>query len=275
MIRTKTKEEIEILREGGKILANIIENIGKKIQSGVSTGDLEKLAEKMMKEAGGRPAFKNLMMPDGRPYPSVLCTSIDNEVVHAPAIPARVLKHGQIIKIDIGMEYPLTQEKRAGRIVNKYSDLGGYYTDMAKTFIVGDASDEIKKFVKTTEECLQIGIEQARPGNSLNDIGKSIQRHAESNGYSVVRDMVGHGVGHDVHESPQVPHFEVKDGSMPNAKLRPGMVIAIEPMINMGGWRIMPDKDGFTWVTVDGSLSAQFEHTIAITEKGPVVLTEI
>ena len=144
---------------------------------------------------------------------------------------------------------------------------------MARTFVVGEVSPKIEKFVSTVEECLTIGIKKVLPGNDLNDIGKAIQKHAEKQGYSVVRDMVGHGVGHEVHESPQVPHYEVKDGSMNIIKLKPGMVIAIEPMINFGDWQIELAKDGFTWVTRDNSLSAQFEHTVVITEDGYEILT--
>lgn len=270
MIRIKTKKEIEILREGGKKLALILDNLIKMSKPGLSTEFLEKEALRMMKEIGGRPAFKDLEMFNDVYFPSALCTSINNEVVHAPAIPGRILKNGDILTIDIGMEYPLNGEYK-----NKYSKLGGYYTDMARTVIVGEASDAIKKFVRTVRECLDLGITQAKPGNNLNDIGKAIQRHAEKNGYSVVRDMVGHGVGHEVHEAPQVPHYEVRDGSMEIYTLKPGMVIAIEPMLNMGSWEIESAEDNFTFVTKDGSLSAQFEHTIAITEKGNIVITDL
>ena len=270
MIRIKTKKEIEILRDGGKKLALILDNLVKMVQPGISTEDLEREALKMMKEIGGRPAFKDLEMFNDVYFPSALCTSINDEVVHAPAIPGRVLNNSDVLKLDIGMEYPLN-----GKYKNKYSELKGYYTDMARTVIVGDASEEIKKFVRTTKECLDLGIAQVKPGNNLNDIGRAIQKHAEKNGYSVVRDMVGHGVGHEVHESPQVPHYEVKDGSIENYILKQGMVIAIEPMLNMGSWEIKSVDDNFTFITSDGSMSAQFEHTIAITEKGNIVITDL
>lgn len=272
MIRIKTKQEIGIIRLGGVILANIIDKIGKEIRPGVSTADLDRLAQDLIAIAGGRPSFFRLKMAPGLFFPSAICASIDNEVVHAPAVPGRILKNGQIIKIDIGMEYPL-DGSLAGAPRNKHSTQGGYYTDMAKTFIVGDAPKKTKDLVRVTEECLQLGIAQALPGKNLNDIGRAIQRHAESQGFSVVRDMVGHGVGHSLHEAPQVPHYEVKDGSMKIEKLKPGMVIAIEPMINQGGYKIKPGDDDLTWVTADGSLSAQFEHTVAVTEEGNEVLT--
>jgi len=268
MIRIKTKKEIEILRDGGKKLSFILDSVAKLAQVGVSTETLEKKALEMMKEIGGRPAFKDLEMFNDVYFPSALCTSINDEVVHAPAIPGRILQNGDVLKIDIGMEYPLN-----GKYKNKYSELKGYYTDMARTVIVGEASMEVQKFVKITKECLELGIAQVKPGNNLADIGKAIQKHAEKNGYSVVRDMVGHGVGHEVHEEPQVPHYEVKDGSMKMHVLKPGMVIAIEPMLNMGSWEIESADDNFTFVTKDGSLSAQFEHSIAVTEKGHIVIT--
>ena len=270
MIRIKTKKEIEILRDGGKKLAFILDNLVKLSKPGVSTAFLEEEALRMMKEIDARPAFKDLEMFNDVYFPSTLCTSINDEVVHAPAIPGRVLNNGDVLKLDIGMEYPLNKEPR-----NKYSDLGGYYTDMARTVIVGEASPDVEKFVRTTKECLDLGIAQVKPGNNLNDIGRAIQKHAEKNGYSVVREMVGHGVGHEVHEDPQVPHYEVKDGSMKIYTLKPGMVIAIEPMLNMGSWEIESADDNFTFITKDGSLSAQFEHTIAITEKGHIVITDL
>jgi methionyl aminopeptidase len=270
MIRIKTKKEIEILRDGGKKLALILDNLVKLSKPGVSTAFLEKEALRMMKEIGGRPAFKDLEMFNDVYFPSALCTSINDEVVHAPAIPGRILKNGDVLTIDIGMEYPLH-----GKYKNKYSELEGYYTDMARTVIIGEASDEIKKLVRVTKECLDLGIAQVKPGNNLNDIGRAIQKHAEKNGYSVVREMVGHGVGHEVHEAPQVPHYEVKDGSLEIYELKSGMVIAIEPMLNMGSWEIESTDDNFTFITKDGSLSAQFEHTIAITEKGHIIITDL
>jgi len=272
MIKKKTKEEIEILLEGGKILSGIMKELEGMIKPDISTADLERKANQIIDEKGGRPAFKNLIMPDGRKYPSALCTSIDNEVVHAPSIPGRILREGQIVKIDMGMEYPINKKNKV--LKNKHSVLGGYYTDMAKTFIVGKVDEGTRKFVDTTKECLALGIAQVKPGNTLNDIGKAIQTHAENNGYSVVREMVGHGVGHEVHEAPQIPHYEIAESGLPNISLEPGMVIAIEPMLNMGAWHIEELTSGFTFVTTDGSLSAQFEHTIAVTGSGNIIITE-
>jgi len=272
MIRLKTKEEIKILREGGKKLASVLNMVAEKAVPGATTGELEALACALIQEAGGRPAFKNLPMGNDLVFPTALCTSINDEIVHAPALPARTLKSGDIVGIDIGMEYPIKyQDDRSPR--NKYSRLGGYYTDMAVTLIVGAVDAEIKALVDTTKEALDLGIKKVKPGNTLNDIGKTIQIFVEARGFSVVRDLVGHGVGHKIHEDPPVPNYAFVDSGWRDTVLKPGMVIAIEPMINMGSWQIRQNSDGFAYLTADGSLSAHFEHTIAVTEDGCEVLT--
>src|SRR3989339_2015323 len=272
MIRLKTKEEIKILREGGKKLASVLNMVAEKAVPGATTGELEALACALIQEAGGRPAFKNLPMGNDLVFPTALCTSINDEIVHAPALPARTLKSGDIVGIDIGMEYPIKyQDDRSPR--NKYSRLGGYYTDMAVTLIVGAVDAEIKALVDTTKEALDLGIKKVKPGNTLNDIGKTIQIFVEARGFSVVRDLVGHGVGHKIHEDPPVPNYAFVDSGWRDTVLKPGMVIAIEPMINMGSWQIRQNDGGFAYLTVDGSLSAHFEHTIAVTEDGCEVLT--
>jgi methionyl aminopeptidase len=269
MNNIKTKEEIEIIRQGGKILARILGEVVQVIRPGVSTGELEEIACRLMEEAGGRPAFKNHQMPDGSLFPTALCASINDEVVHGAALPSRVLKEGDIIGLDVGMEYPLEGNFKK----NKYSKKGGYYTDMAATIAVGEVGEQVVKLLSVTKKALELGIEQVKPGNTLNDIGRAIQRYVEANGFSVVRELVGHGVGYDVHEEPQVPNFEIIDKSMKNMELKSGMVIAIEPMVNMGGWRIDSGDDGFSIVTADGSLSAHFEHTVAVTEEGYEIMT--
>lgn len=267
----KTKEEIELIREGGIILAEIMNKLSLMVEPGINTEVLEKEVLRIMKEKGGRPAFRGYMMPNGKGFPSALCTSINHEIVHAPAIPGRVLKSGDIIGIDMGMEYPYNSDKKPR---NKYSQGGGYYTDMARTFLIGDVVPDVKKLVEVTERSLYLAIEQVRPGNTLNDIGRAIQRYAEKNGFSVVRELVGHGVGYSVHEDPQVPHYEITDKSIPNIILQPGMVLAIEPMINMGVWKISDGDDGFTFETADRSLSAHFEHTVVVTDKGCDIITK-
>ncbi|MCK5211606.1 type I methionyl aminopeptidase [Candidatus Parcubacteria bacterium] len=270
MIRIKTKEEIKILRKGGQILAAILHELIQMVQPGISTGELETRALVLIKEAGGKPSFKNHEMPNGEKFPTALCTSINEEVVHAPALPSRTLRNGDIIGIDIGMIYPFPNTSQP---INKHSKNGGYFTDMSKTVIVGEVSKDIKKLVDTARECLYAGIKQIKPGNDLNDIGSAIQGLAESRNYSVVRELVGHGVGHEVHEEPQVPNYKIEDASLKNVKLKPGMVLALEPMVNMGTWRVTSAENGLAIVTEDKSLSAHFEHTVAVTDKGFEILT--
>ncbi|MEA3463572.1 MAG: type I methionyl aminopeptidase [Patescibacteria group bacterium] len=277
MIIIKTEKEIAIIRQGGKILANILKKLIAEVKPGVTTGHLEKMACELIKQAGGRPSFKGYKsMHDAQGFPTALCASINNEVVHAPAIPSRRLNTGDIIDIDIGMEYPIfaTQSRgiAADRPVNADSEMGGYYTDMSATTPVGKISKQAKKLINVTRKSLELAIKQVKPGNSLNDIGKAIQQYVESQGFSVVRDLVGHGVGVAVHEEPQVPNYEIANPK-DNIILKPGMVIAIEPMVNIEDWKVKNGKDGFTIVTADGSLSAHFEHTVAVTEKGCRVLT--
>lgn len=260
MIIYKTKEEIARIKEGGQILAKILYQIRKEVKPGVDTAHLEEIACRLIREAGGRPSFKGYKSGD-KPFPTALCTSINNEVVHAPAIPARVLNGGDIIGIDIGMEYPFRKGEQ------------GFYTDMAETVAVGKISEQAKKLIKVTRECLDLAIRQMKPKNTLNDIARAVQTHAEKNGFSVVRDLVGHGVGKAVHEAPNVPNFVIDNGF--DIVLEPGMVLAVEPMVNMGSSKIKTGKDGMSIMTADGGLSAHFEHTVAITEKGHDVLTQL
>jgi len=280
MIIIKTKKEIAIMREGGKILAGILKKLVSEVNPGITTGHLEKMACDLIKKAGGRPSFKGYKsMHDAKGFPTALCTSINNEIVHAPALPPRKLNSGDIIDIDIGMEYPTyapplaRSGATAGKPVNKGSGMGGYYTDMSVTVPVGKISKQAKKLINVTKKSLKLAIEQVKPGNSLNDIGRAIQQYVEAEGFSVVHELVGHGVGIAVHEEPQVPNYEIIDDSMDNVILKPGMVIAIEPMVNVGGWKVKTGDDGFTIVTADGSLSAHFEHSVAVMEKGYEVLT--
>lgn len=276
MVYKKNSEEINIIRLGGRILAQILKELVAEVKPGVSTLALENILVKRIKEAGGRPAFKDYDMGDGLYFPSALCASINEEVVHGTAIPGRLLKSGDIIDLDIGMEWPVDPSVRAkiGAPVNKFSKDGGFYTDMCTTVAVGKISAEAKKLLKISRECLEAGIKQARPGNTLNDIGKTIQAIAEMHGYGVVRDLVGHGVGYMAHEDPNVFNYAIPTRSRENLVLEPGMVIAIEPMINMGTWKVDMADNNFTVVSADGSLSAHFEHTVAITEDGPEILTK-
>jgi methionyl aminopeptidase len=231
-----------------QIVADTIEMLSEYVIAGASLIDLDNKAEEYIVSCGARPAFKGYMG-----FPSTLCISIDDAVVHG--LPHEgYLREGQIVGIDCGAE------------------LNGYYGDHAKTFAVGEISDEKNNLMQITKESLYKGIEQAKPGNYVGDIGHAVQSHAESYGYSVVRELVGHGIGEKLHEEPQVPNY-----GNPNQgyKLHAGMCIAIEPMINLGSKEIYTAKDGWTIFTMDGQVSAHFEHTIAIKEDGPHILSEV
>ncbi|MEK7076402.1 MAG: type I methionyl aminopeptidase [Patescibacteria group bacterium] len=248
MINIKTKEEISVMREGGKILAEILKKLSEAVKPGITTNDLEKLARELVLSYGVKGSFLGF---DG--YPNILCTSLNDEVVHA--IPSdRVLKEGDLLKIDMGVLY------------------NGFHTDSATTILVGNNGDLVKrKLVQTTKESLEMGISKAKAGNTLGDIGSAIQKHIEDKGFNVIRDLVGHGIGRELHEPPQVLNYG-KAGQ--GEKLVPGMVIAIEPMVVTGKWAIKNGKDGYAFITKDGGLAAHFEHTVAITDVGPLILTK-
>jgi len=248
MVFKRSIDEIEMISKSCQIVADTIDMITEFVVPGCIVSDLDKKAESYIKSRGARPAFKGYMG-----FPSTLCVSIEDAVVHG--IPGEIeLEEGQIVGIDCGAE------------------LNGFYGDHAKTFAVGNISEDKKNLMTVTEESLYKGIEKATPGNTVGDIGYAVQAHAESNGYSVVRELVGHGIGENLHEEPQVPNY----GS-PNQgyKLHAGMCIAIEPMINLGGKEIYTHKDGWTILTADGKASAHFEHTIAILEDGPQILSMV
>lgn len=253
----KTKTQIEGIRKSCHEMARIFSILETRVKPGVSTGELEELACQLIAEAGGTPAFKGYK-PDKRtkPFPSALCASINDEIVHAPAWPSRVLKEGDVFKIDCGMV------------------LNGYFSDMARTFAVGKVSKQAYHLIESTRRALEIGIEQIKPGNTINHLGTAIQKYVEGEGLGVVRELVGHGVGLEVHEDPQIPHYSTREAGLPNVKFEVGMVLAIEPMVTTGDWRIRLGDDGFAFLTVDGSLAAQFENTIVVTESGCEVLTE-
>jgi methionyl aminopeptidase len=276
MVTIKSKEEIEILREGGKILSNVLRRVAKESRPGISSAYLEEIACSMIEKAGGRPAFKNYEMWSGRYFPTALCVSINNEIVHGPAIPGRIFQDGDIVSLDIGMEWPINSAKiKKVKLVNKYSREGGFYTDMATTVAIGKIDRQAKKLMEVTKKSLEIGIKEAKPGNTLNQLGREIQKYVEKNGFNVVRDLVGHGVGYEVHEeAPEVFNYEFKEYGIPDTVLKPGMVIAIEPMVTAGDYNIKTGADGLVIVTADGSLAAHFEHTVAITETGNIIITE-
>jgi len=256
MIKLKTQKEIETLREGGLILGTILEALGHMAVPGANTADLEAEALRRIKEAHGQPSFKGYKIrKSGKGFPSALCVSVNEDVVHGAAVPGKFLQAGDIVGLDIGMKYK------------------SLYTDTAVTVGVGEISAVAQKLLAVTQECLQLGIRQARPGNTLRDIARAIQINAESNHCGVVRELVGHGVGYAVHEDPQVPNFDSGEKGVMGVVLKPGMVIAIEPMLTLGDWHIRTGADHFALATVDGQLAAHFEHTVAIVEGGNVVIT--
>jgi methionyl aminopeptidase len=245
----KSAAEIEKMRRSGRIVRQVLDYLRTIVAPGVSTMDLERAAEEKMKELGAKPAFKGYY-----DYPCVLCTSINEEIVHGIPSEKRVLKAGDIVSIDCGVV------------------LDGYYGDSAITVPVGEAvSTELKKLLEVTEASLYRAIEATRIGNAVGDVGAAVQDYVEANGFSVVREFVGHGIGTRLHEEPQVPNFGTRGHG---ARLREGMVIAIEPMVNFGkpGTRVLDDK--WTAVTADGSYSAHFEHCVAVTKNGPMILTQ-
>jgi len=246
MVHTRSQREIEKIATSCQIVADTLIMLESQVVPGARVGDLDQMAEEFIRSQGARPAFKGYMG-----FPATLCVSIDDAVVHG--IPGdEILKEGQIVGIDCGAE------------------LDGYYGDHARSFAVGSIDTTKQKLLDVTRESLMMGIEQAVPGNYVGDIGHAVQTHAEENGFSVVRELVGHGIGTELHEEPQIPNFgRAKQGY----QLRAGMVIAIEPMINAGVKEVYTANDGWTILTKDGAASAHFEHTIAITDNGPKILS--
>jgi len=246
MVRVRTQREIELISESAQIVADTLDMLSTKVISGVSLLELDALAEKFIRSRGARPAFKGYMG-----FPATLCISVDDEVVHG--IPSNnTLSEGQIVGIDCGAEK------------------NGYYGDSARTFAIGNISDKNRDLMLTTEKALTLGIEQAKPGNYVSDIGHAIQSFVEPKGFSIVRELVGHGIGTQLHEDPQVPNY-----GLPGMgdELKEGMCLAIEPMINCGRKEVYTAEDGWTIKTKDGYNSAHFEHTIAIRENGAEILS--
>jgi methionyl aminopeptidase len=246
MINLKAKREIEIIKANGRIVAETLELMKEKLKPGVKTKELDRWAEDFIRKQGARPAFKGY-----RGFPASICVSIDNEVVHG--IPGdRRIEEGQVISVDVGV----------------FKD--NYYADGAFTFSVGQISDKAQRLIQITQQALKGGLEIVKEGRFLSDVSYAIQSFVEKNGFSVVRDLVGHGIGMNMHEDPQIPNFG-PPGQGPI--LKKGMVLAIEPMVNAGSFEIEIREDNWTIVTKDGSLSAHFEHTVAVTENGAMILT--
>ncbi|HXT17886.1 MAG TPA: type I methionyl aminopeptidase [Gemmatimonadaceae bacterium] len=248
MIQLKSAREIDLMAQGGKILAATVEHLRAAVKPGISTGELDAIAEEFIRaHDGATPAFKGLYG-----FPGSICASVNNEIVHGIPSRKRVLKDGDIISLDVGVGYK------------------GYFTDSASTVGVGAIAPETQKLLDVTVASLEAGIAAAVIGNHIGDIGFAVQNVVEASGFSVVRDLVGHGIGVEFHEEPQVPNYGKPKRK---EKLVPGLTIAIEPMVNIGGPATKTLSDRWTIVTLDGSLSAHFEHTVAITENGPLVLT--
>jgi len=246
VITLRSAREIEAMRRSGKITAKVLTDLMAAAKAGLTTSDIDALAEKGIRDLGGEPTFKGY-----RGYPASVCTSVNDRVVHG--IPSGYrLCEGDLLSIDLG------------------TTLEGYVSDSAVTVGIGSITESAARLLRVTQECLMLGIEQMRAGNHVGDIGHAVQQHAEANGYGVVRELVGHGVGTSMHEDPQVPNYG-RPGAGP--KLRTGMVLAVEPMITQGGYEVKILPDGWTVVTADGKLAAHFEHTIALTEEGPKILT--
>lgn len=245
----KSPDELKIMREANQIVAQTLALLKERIEPGINTLLLDSWAEKHARERGAEPAFKGY-----RGFPGSLCVSINEQVVHG--IPSRkvIVREGDIVSIDFGVRYK------------------GYYGDAAVTLAVGNIGDQEEKLLRVTRESLYKAIEQARPGNRLNDISRSVQEHVEGHGFSVVRQFVGHGIGSQLHEAPEIPNYSRSDLTM---RLLPGMVLAIEPMVNVGTGEVLVLKDGWTVVTRDKQPSAHFEHSVAVTEEGPMILSEL
>ncbi|MFH1687856.1 MAG: type I methionyl aminopeptidase [bacterium] len=246
MVVLKSKEEIEILRRAGKVVSQALDMVDRTIRPGMTTGDLDQKIEECIRDLGAIPGFKGY-----NGFPASACISINEEVVHG--IPGkREIREGDIVSVDVG------------------SIVDGYYGDSARSFGIGEISQEKQALLDATRNCLAAAIDKARKGNRLGQISATVQNIAERAGYGVVRALVGHGIGRKMHEDPQIPNFGKAESG---PELVPGMVLAIEPMINMGTWDVYTKSDGWTYVTADGQPSAHFEHTVAITDNGPDILS--
>jgi methionyl aminopeptidase len=250
MVTLKSEREIERMRASGKVVAEVLQALEAQVRPGMATAELDRLAESIIRaHEGARPAFKGY-----GGFPASICASVNEEVVHGIPSKSRTLEAGDIVGIDVGVL------------------MDGYHADAARTFAVGPVTEETRRLLSVTQSALEAGIDAARPGARLGDVSAAIQNVAEAAGFSIVRDLVGHGIGQHLHEDPQVPNFGVEGRGL---ELEPGLVIAIEPMVNVGGSEVRTLEDAWTIVTIDGSLSAHFEHTVAITENGPDILTRV
>lgn len=249
MVHIKSAHEIEKMAEAGRIVASVLLAVSRQVRPGISTADLDATARDLIAQSGGVPSFLGYGQP---PFPAAICASIDAEVVHGIPSPKRILREGSIISVDVGV------------------CLDGYHADAARTFAVGQISPEVERLVQVTRESFWKGLAQALPGHRLGDLSAAVQTHAEKHGYGVVRELTGHGIGRNLHEEPDLPNFGRAGHGL---RLEAGMVLAMEPMINLGTRRVLMLEDGWTIVTADGRPSAHYENTFAVTDNGPLVLT--
>jgi methionyl aminopeptidase len=255
MIFLKSPQEVEIMRTANRIVSEILAELREVIRPGISTGEIDRISSDWIKKKEARSAFKGYQMRNGTvPFPATICISLNDEVVHGIPSSQRILKDGDVVSLDFGVIYR------------------DFYGDAALTFALGQVGEVTQRLIETTATALDEGIAQAQVGSRLGNVSAAIQERVEKNGFSIVREFVGHGVGRRLHEDPPVPNYGARDRGV---RLREGMVIAIEPMVNAGHGDVMLKSDGWTAVTKDGSLSAHFEHSVAITEKGPQVLSRL
>ncbi len=269
MIKIKNANEIDLMRQGGKILASVLLEVAKKIKPGVTTKSLDDVAESLIYAQGARPGFKGF---DG--YPTTLCTSINEEIVHA--LPSgRQLKDGDIIGLDLGVLYP-PEHCASCSLSQGCGGQRGLYTDAAVTVAVGKVSPEAKKIIAAAKGALHAAIDKIKPGRKLSEVSAAIEAYAAKQGFSVIRELIGHGLGYELHEDPEIPNFDFSNSRhFQDAVLQAGMTLAIEPMLAAGSHKIKKSKDKFGYLTEDDSLSAHFEHTVVVTDKGCEVLTKI
>lgn len=253
MVSTKNNKQIENIRESGKRLAIVMKEIEKNIRPGISTLELDEIAESAMLRLGGTPAFKNYGTDFGKPYPASICASLNDEIVHGIPSADVIAKTGDLLKIDIGMKY------------------NGMFSDMARTFAVGKIEKKAQRIMEVTEKSFWEGVKKIKAGAMLSDYSKAVQKYVELQGYSVVRDLVGHGIGVELHEDPQIPNYY--SGFYQDLKLKAGMALALEPMVNEGDFKAYVGKDKWVFKTKDRKLSAHYENTILVTEGGYEILT--
>lgn len=256
MIPIKSEEEIETMRWGGRILAKIMKELAAIVRPGITTQELNRAAEALIFQYGATPSFKGYKDngdEKSRPFPAALCVSVNEELVHVPPSD-RILKQGDIVSLDLGIFYK------------------GFHVDTAVSLAVGEGSPEVARLIRVTKKALKRGIKKTRPGNTIGDIGNAVQRYVEGQGFNVVRDLCGHGIGRKVHEEPKIPNYGKRGKGI---EIKEGMVLCLEPMVTVGDWHLTKTADGFGYKTKDNSLCSHFEHTIAVSQKGPQVLTNL